>query len=348
MINDDHVMLGLLTERVTRCEQRVAHLYQSNEASDDSGRDVVPITPNLIAISAGDDLDVIADRLGLSRKGPPYRSMETDDELQMRCGAALFGQMMARDLAETIAWQAARNRAHPGCLSSAWRPDAWVVDAVMAVAGADPRINQPTMVVQDAAANRDAEISELKAENVRLRTQLDRSVADCDAMRDAHWAGVERWRADHPTRHHRELPLTREQLVMWLLDSIDGLHGRMVEMDTREQGQAATIEHLDAALTYRSQRLETTQAALDKITHACADQAAQIAELRGDSCRAQPLIAAVSEWRRYLRAGRILMEFEAPLIDAYDAWTKAAPETAEPPTVAHEIPTSEPDPLSGL
>lgn len=101
----------------------------------------VPVTADRIATSTGEDLDEVADALGLSRKGWPYQIDETDDALRVRCAAALFGQTITRELADTLTREAKRAREGKGAdwgTGSGWHAVDWVIDAVMAAAGAHP------------------------------------------------------------------------------------------------------------------------------------------------------------------------------------------------------------------
>lgn len=94
-----------------------------------------PITPHLVSESSGEELEWIAERLGLARKDPPGGETEADEALRLRCGAALFAQHMTRESASALAAMAKEQRHPKRSPGPWWTPGDWVIDAVMAAAG---------------------------------------------------------------------------------------------------------------------------------------------------------------------------------------------------------------------
>jgi hypothetical protein len=277
----------------------------------------IPVMPDRIATSTGEDLDEVADALGLSRKGWPYHEAETDDALRVRCAAALFGQSMTRELAESIARQAAINGmkspSAPGYLWNAdgdtWKPHDWVIDAVMAAAGVHPD-GRPLDQHGDLAVAMERDLTVALGyvpETVSWQRCLD-LVRETITQREAANAALKAERENDYRKQRDKLVnvmVLKDQCIFMLeernatqaktIEELQNTEARTLALQVVEQKLSeaqklndslrAQCDGLGRAIDARGQALRLTLASRDTAERTVVDQAAQIAELRAEAKR---------------------------------------------------------------
>lgn len=273
---DYRALLGAvadLSDRVKKLESPTTDEIVKDLADDmrklAAMRDV-PVTADRIATSTGDDLDEVADALGLARKGWPYHTGEADDALRVRCAAALFGQAMTREAALALVIEANVAR-YPGAPRTGWSAAEWIIDAVMAAAGVHPD-GRPLV----------AEESPVKlAERMRREFEADPAhqtreyLAQGKAKRDELTAAL--GYAPGSIDWQRGLDLVRETIEQrkTIVAQLAQRKERIATLEERNETQAKTVHEL--------QGLETRRIAT------VVDQAAQITKLRAEVKRLSAL-----------------------------------------------------------
>jgi hypothetical protein len=237
----------------------------------------VPVTADRISTSTGDDLDEVADALGLSRKGWPYGEPEADEALRLRCAAELFRQAMTREAALALVIEANVAR-YPGAPRTGWSAAGWIIDAVMAAAGVHPD-GRPLV----------AEESPVKlAERMRREFEADPAhqtreyLAQGKAKRDELTAAL--GYAPGSIDWQRGLDLVRETIEQrnTANAAIEAQRKRIATLEERNATQAHTIAELQSALDARGKSLEHTQTQRAAAERTVIDQAAQITALRAE------------------------------------------------------------------
>lgn len=294
-----------------------------------------PITPDRVAQATGEDLDLIAERLGLLRLGSMWTHQgprETDDAIRIRCAVALFAQAFDRGLAVRIAADA---KTAAGQDDGRGIPS-WVVDAVMAAAGAHPSIGRPQCVEEPMA---------------------DRHGSGRVAARELeHALGYAPGSLSWPVMLER----VRETIVQR-----NDARGKVTECTAELDRYEHRIETLEASRARIAQVLDVKddvhviEAAVSRIVRDLGPAIARAAEEHAELERARRLITAVADWYREAKAStrtipadiamalmgpdREFFAYEWPLAQAYDAWV---PAQASMPASEHEAIAADSPPMA--
>ncbi len=343
-----HERLSVLEQRRIEGERIFADLRA--ERHQEIALSKIPITPEYVAGARGEDLDRVAERLGLIRIDPIGAAIETDVDLRRRCVTALFARALTRQAATYIAKHAAiarRGEADApsylwGARSPGWKPHEWVIDAIMAAAGANQGDHADDSDADDsdriafgavdtdriafgAVDTSEAETKIAAKDRTELAAALDRikelesQRADLENERDlGEWRAQLRKQFDDEIARQSKVHESAMQQQFKRCADLEAQRARLLETSNRDmEALSKELGSLREAHTERKARLDHALAHRGKLEAVGADQAIQIMELRAEIRR---LVAAGSATEL-----RGVVERAQPLMDAVREWRRVAP-----------------------
>lgn len=235
-----------------------------------------------------------------------------------------------------------------------WRPHAWVIDAVMAAAGAHPDIESPGQQVErlrDILADIANVLRVNGAEPMTWReipsvvAKLYMVLANVRSARE-HLLQTSNADMERVSGERDRAEAGRDTFKNALERVEDALDEARVKLDAERR----KVMERDAEVHQWIDHKAATQAQLDKFMGACADQTIQIMELRGEVKRlteisdrskaADMLIAAMPEWAANVGTP---LRYETPLLRVWGEVEQLVTPAEPPESDAETI-----EPLSGL